>query len=188
MPLINTDSHYGAITKLFHWAIALLIIIMLILGHVMVNISDKPLRSELFGIHKSLGLLILGVMVLRLCWFLGNRTPALPNNLPRWQQIAMRSNHWLLYIVIILVPIIGVLMSTTAGHPPSFFGLFKLAIPIAKNKAVAGVFSDIHIALSWIIVALLSLHILAALKHHFINRDFVLKRMLPFVKTTNQQS
>jgi len=180
MPLANTDNHYGAITKLFHWTIALLIIGMLILGHVMGNISDKPLRGELFGIHKSLGLLILAIMILRLLWRFGNKTPSLPSHLPRWQQRSARANHCLLYIAIILMPITGIVMSTTAGYPPSFFGLFTLAAPIVKSKALAGLFSDVHITLSWIIVALLSLHILAALKHHFIHRDYVLTRMLPF--------
>ena len=179
MPIRNTQDHYGSVVKSFHWLIALLVIAMLIIGVSMGYIDNKALRSEVYAFHKSLGLTILGLMILRLFWRLGNPTPSLPSHLPAWQRFGARFSHVLLYLTIILMPISGICMSTAAGYPPKFFGLFTVAAPISKSKAISSFFADMHEVLAWIIVALLVVHILAALKHHFIHKDHVLRRMLP---------
>lgn len=178
MPIKNNLEQYGSITRLFHWTIAILVIGMITLGVVMGNIDDKAIRGELYSIHKSFGLLILGLMILRLLWRLNNPTPLLPNHLPSWQKLAAHANHWLLYITLICMPISGLIMSTAAGYPPKFFNLFTVALPIAKNKALSSIAGDIHEILAWVISALIVIHLLGALKHHFIHKDNVLKRML----------
>lgn len=188
MPITNTQDSYGSVTKFFHWSIAALIILMIILGFIMTSIERGPLRSELLMIHKSTGLLLLVLIVLRICWRLVNKTPALPSHIPRWQQIVAHASHGLLYLVLLAMPISGLIYSTAAGYPPTFYNLFLVQLPIAKNKALATFAGDTHEVLAWTLVALISIHILAALKHHFIDKSDILKRMAPAIAPNANKS
>ncbi len=176
--LQNTSSNYGSVAKFFHWLIFFLVFLMLCVGFFMDDISDKALRSEIVNLHKLTGLTILILMVLRLLWTLVNPKPALPLGTPDWQKSAERTVQFLIYATLIAMPIVGWVMVVAGGHPPHIFD-FMLRLPIAQSKAVRNIGGDIHFYLAWVIILLVSIHILAALYHHFIKKDEVLRRMMP---------
>lgn len=179
MNLKNTGEHYGNVTKTLHWTISILVIVMLILGALLDDIP-KPLKFQMYTLHKSIGISILGLMAFRLVWRLINPRPVLPNNTPNWEKWFANGSHAMFYILLIAMPLTGWIMSTASGHIPDFFWLVKFPLPfIAKNKPLAKTFETIHTYIAWSIVALLCLHVMGALKHHFIDKDNVLTRMLP---------
>lgn len=181
MALCNTHDRYGSIAKLFHWLIAILIIGMLVMGTSFGFIDqNKALMSILIPIHKSTGLTILLLMALRFLWRLINPSPQLPETTPTWQKRLAHLSHQLLYLTAFLMPLSGWLMSTAAGYTPVFWYLFKVPMPfIEKSKAVSSIASDAHTALAWILFSLIAIHIAGALKHHIVDKDNVLRRMMP---------
>lgn len=178
MSVRNTTTSYGSVTHFFHWLIFLLVLVMIPLGFIMGDISDKVLRAQVVNVHKLIGVLILVLMLLRVLWALNNIKPALPFQTPHWQRVIERCMHVLLYIGLILMPLSGLVGAVAAGRPPHL-GNVNIELPIAHNKALAKfAFENIHIPLAIILIVLISIHILAALFHHFIKRDDVLRRML----------
>lgn len=178
MSLKNTSTSYGSVAHFFHWLIFLLVLIMVPVGFTMGNISDKALRGEVVNIHKLIGVLILLLMLLRLLWALMNVKPSLPFQTPTWQRMAERTMHIALYLGLIIMPLSGLIGAVAAGHPPRL-GDLSIKLPIAQNKTLAEfAFDFVHKPLAWILIVLISIHILAALYHHFIKRDDVLRRML----------
>lgn len=178
MSVKNTPSSYGSVAHFFHWIIFLLVLIMIPVGFLMGDISDKPLRAQVVNAHKLIGVLILVLMLLRVLWALNNVKPALPFQTPNWQRFVERCMHFLLYFGLILMPLSGLVGSVAGGRPPHL-GNLNIVLPIEQNKALAGfAFSYIHEPLAFILIALISIHILAAFYHHFIKRDDVLRRML----------
>lgn len=177
MQLSNTTHEWGSISKLFHWLIALLIVIMLFLGFTF-GIYPKSIVGVVYNIHKSLGVTILFLMILRLAWRLANPTPRLPETTPHWQKVLARTSHTLLYILLIATPLCGWIMSTAAGKPPNFWWIGHLNAPwVMRSKITAEIASDVHTTLAITLSIVLAFHFLGALKHHFIDRDTVLKRM-----------
>lgn len=180
MGIKNTKYSYGSVTKFLHWLIFLLVLGMVIAGFFMGDISDKGLKSQVFTIHKLTGLTILGLMFIRLIWALMNPKPMLPDGTKRWERLAEHLGHGLLYLLLIAMPLSGWLMSTAAGYSPSFFGLFSIPMPfVAKSDMLKHLGGDMHEIIAWVIVAVVSIHIIAALRHHFVNKDDVLLRMMP---------
>ncbi len=178
-PTNNVVAYSGG-AKFFHWLIALLVIAMLTLGSTMHEFSDPTFRHQLFTVHKSLGLTILFLMVIRLLWRLISPPPPLPTFIPKWQRCCANLVHGLLYVILIAMPLSGIIMSTAANHPPSFWGLFIVSFPgISLSPAIAHYFSDVHAILAWVIMGLLAIHILAALKH-YLEKNGVFERMWPF--------
>jgi cytochrome b561 len=180
MRATNSFERYGIVTVFLHWFMAILIIGMLTLGLYMVRLSVSPEKLKLFRWHKEYGVLILTLVSLRLSWRLLNITPLLPANLPRWQQWAAHAAHYLLYLFMFAMPLTGWLMSSASDLPVSFFGLFVLPNLIAPNHDLRLWFANIHEWLAYGFIALICLHALAALQHHFINKDNILRRMLPW--------
>lgn len=179
--LKNSINSYGSITKTFHWLIAVLVMGMLIMGFFLEDMP-KSIRSNMIGLHKSIGLTILLLIVTRLIWRFVNPTPVLPITVARWEQIAARFVHILFYILLVLMPISGWVMSSLGLHPVFFLGLFNVTLPLAKNETLGNYFFNAHAVIAWIIIGLLVLHIGAALKHHFFDKNNVLLRMLPGYK------
>jgi len=175
--LKNTRNDYGTIAKSFHWVIALLVIFMLIYGFTLEDFSkaNQPLA---YNIHKLTGLLILVLMLLRSIWALMNVKPGLPIEVMRWQRVAEWTVHFLLYFTLIAMPLVGWIGASAGGRPPHI-GTISLGLPIPENKTVSESFFFIHNNLALIIIALVSIHTLAALYHHFIRHDDILRRMLP---------
>ncbi|NNM60076.1 MAG: cytochrome b [Legionellales bacterium] len=179
MLLKNTKERYGYIAMVLHWLIALIIIGMLCVGIYMVRLPISLEKLKLYGMHKEVGFLVLLLVILRLEWRLTNRVPALPDTMPTWQKWAAHGSHILLYLFMFAMPITGWLLTSAAGLPVSFFGLFVIPTIIPANPTWLMVFTYIHHWLGFSLIALLMVHTAAALQHHFIDKDTILRRMLP---------
>lgn len=173
----NTYQSYGSVSKFFHWLIFLLVTGMIIYGYCMSYFpkSDQPL---VYNIHKLCGLLVLALMILRMIWALMNPKPKLPSKTPLWEIALERLMHFSLYLVLLAMPIAGWLLSSAAGKPPKLLGV-SLGLPIAKSESLASIADKVHVTLAVVIIVMVALHVLAALKHHFVDKDNILKRMLP---------
>jgi cytochrome b561 len=179
MQLKNDESRYGAVAQLFHWVLVILIIVQFILAN---RAHDLPLgvaKIAVLARHKSFGITILAVVLLRLIWRWLNVVPAEPDDVPTWQRIAARISHVALYILLLVTPVVGWLMSSARNFPVSWFGLVTLPDFIAPNKQTYELLHETHELLAQTLFWLAVLHIAAALKHHFIDKDNVLRRMLP---------
>lgn len=182
MQLKNTPTRYGAITKSFHWIIALAIVGMLFAGFFMGGIENLTDKIWVYGMHKSIGVTILALAVLRILWHIYSKKPPYVSSLKPWEKMAAHFLHFCLYGAMIAMPLSGWLMSSSAGRPVSFFGLFTLPDLVDKNEDIANLMRGAHFYLAWLLIAAIVVHLSAALKHHFIDKDITLKRMLPFGK------
>jgi cytochrome b561 len=178
IPLRNTPERYGLVAQLFHWLVVILIITQFVLASFM---DDLPLKQKVATInwHKWVGMTVLMLAVLRLLWRLMNPVPALPSSSPSWQRFAAHASHFLLYTLIFLTPLAGWLMSSARNFPVSWFGVFTFPDLISPNRALYERLHDAHEVLATTLFIVATIHLLAALKHHFIDRDNVLRRMLP---------
>lgn len=174
----NTPQSYGSVAILFHWTMAILIILLIILGLYMTGLPVSLRKLKLYGWHKEWGILVLGLVILRVLWRSMNVVPLL-SGLPAWEALAARCTHWSFYLLMGVLPISGWIMSSAAGLPVSFFGLFVLPDWVKPDEGLRLYFKQIHVYLAYIMIAFICLHVLAALKHHFINRDDILRRILP---------
>lgn len=173
----DTKKEYGAFSKVMHWLVGLTIIGLLIAGFVMINMPKSNLKWQIYAIHKATGISLIAFACIRIIWRIKQSSPELPNKYPKWQKIAARSTHGLLYILSIAMPFSGWVMSMAANHIPTWYGLFQLRLPIAQSKVLANLAAQTHEILAWVIIVLLTLHIAAAVA----NRS-ILKRMLPVCK------
>ncbi len=174
-------NRYSTVSLVFHWGIALLALtqVLLIAAH---DATDGPLSRELVQIHKAVGLSILVLTLVRIGWRLANPALPMPAGTPRWQAIAARTNHVLFYVLLIGLPLGGWAASSAGGRVIEWFGLFQWPLlPLPLNRDLAGTFMDMHRAGVKVLYVLVTLHVLAALKHHFIDRDNVLHRMVPLI-------
>lgn len=178
----NTEISYGCVAKTLHWLIALGIISLLTVGLYMTGLEKGEFRGQVYGVHKATGILILVLVVVRIIWRNMNVQPKLPADIPAYQKFAAHFLHYNLYVLMLLIPLSGWTMSSAGGHPVSFYGLFTVPPLVGEDKELGGLAREAHWILAYIIIALISLHILAALYHHFIVKDEVLKRMLPECK------
>jgi cytochrome b561 len=176
MQIKNTRDRFGIVSISLHWIIALLIIGMLFVGLYMADLPKGPEKLKFYGWHKEFGMLILALLMMRLTWRLSNVTPTL--NIPRWERIAARAAHWALYVLMFAMPITGWLVTSAAGLPVSFFGLFVIPVLIEPNKELKHVFAILHEYIAYGLIAVICLHVAAALKHEFIDKDDILRRML----------
>lgn len=177
MSLKNTTTTYGSVAKGFHWTIAILVLFMLAYGYSL-NYFPQEYLSIGYTIHKLIGLTILVLMVLRLVWALSNIKPRLPFNTPWLERFAEWAVHFSLYAALIAMPIAGWVGSVAAGRPPRL-GETVFNLPIEKNQDLSDLAFTIHNTLAIIIIVLLGIHLLAALYHHFIKKDDILRRMMP---------
>lgn len=178
----NTEDHYGAIAILFHWSMALIVVGLAVLGLYMVTLPDAGFDTKkitLILYHKEFGLLILVLLVTRLAWRVTNILPQLVAHLPDWQQIAARFVHLCFYALMFALPMTGWLMSSAAGIPVSFFGLFTLPELLPRDQFLFQRFIDIHRWLGYLLILFIFVHVGAALRHHFVFKDDTLRRMLP---------
>lgn len=176
---MNVPVRYTGTAKLLHWLIAVAILANLALGLVMVDMAFSPTKLRYFNWHKWAGVSILVLVTLRALWRLGHRPPPLPASIPTWQRIAAELTHVGLYVLMFAIPLSGYFYSLAAGYPVVFLGLVKLPVLIGANPELKDVLKDVHEALNWTLLGLLAAHAGAALKHHLIDRDDVLRRMLP---------
>ncbi|MBS0217980.1 MAG: cytochrome b [Proteobacteria bacterium] len=179
MPLKNTPGEWGSVSKTLHWLIVALIIVMGYLGLTMVDLPISPHKIATYALHKSIGLTLLVLVVLRLLWRLYAGAPAEVPGTPRWQHVAATSMHWALYVLLLATPVSGWVVNSAAGFPLQWFGMINLPALVARDHDLHERMASIHESLFWTMVALATLHALAAIGHHFIQRDATLARMLP---------
>jgi cytochrome b561 len=173
---------YSLRSQFLHALIALLVFIILILGISFERLPDF-LSDQAYMIHKSCGLLVLFLMIFRLLFIFKDGRPNLPKHVQTWEKFLSRFVQYSLYLVLILMPISGWVMSVAEGYIPSFFNWFNLDLPfIPLDKGLAKQFANYHYLLAWIIGGLLVFHILGSLKHYFFDKDEVLQSMWKFKK------
>lgn len=174
------QQRYTITAMIFHWLIALMIIGAFTMGLVMTDIPGiTPTKLKYYSWHKWAGVTILALATLRLLWRLTHPAPPYPATMPGWQRTAANSLHSLLYVLMFAVPLSGYLYTLSAGIPVVYFGLFELPVIIDANPALKPVLKGVHYWLNMTLAACVAIHVAAALKHQFIDRDGVLKRMLP---------
>jgi len=179
MGLRNTPGRYGSVAQALHWVVVLLLIGQVAVGKIAHEMPDGFDKLVLLARHKSVGITILGLALLRLAWRLIDRPPA-PPPMPRWQFIASRATHWGLYALLFAMPLTGWLMSSASNYPVSWFGLLQLPDFVAPDRDLKHLFEEIHETLAKALIALALLHVAAALKHQFMDRDGLIWRMLPW--------
>ena len=175
----NTDEHYGIVAKSFHWALFVLIAALLVVGIYMANQSFTPELFTFYKWHKTFGVVALVLIVARLVWRFISPPPALPIDTPRFERWAANGTHWVLYILILAMPLSGWAMSSAAPFPNLILGNVELPALVAQNEADAEFFSAIHFWSGRLLIAVLTIHASAALFHLFVRRDNILVRMLP---------
>jgi cytochrome b561 len=176
---LEHHTRYDSAAVLLHWLIGLLLLAQLVLGWWMLDLPKSPpgLRAGWFNLHKSIGITLGLLIVIRIIWRLRRTAPALPKSLPKWQQSIAHVSHIGLYVCMVVMPLSGLLGALFSKYPIIFFGITLPKLggdwPAAKSAM-----SDIHNATSWLFVTLLALHILAAL-WHLLQRDGLFLRMWP---------
>ena len=161
---------------LLHWTLAVLITGMVALGWYMTEIEDDPGSAWFFNLHQSVGLVIAGLVLLRLVWRLGHTPAPLPASLPSWQVNMSRATHGLLYAAMVAMPVFGIIGSLLSDKGIVFFGT---ALPrvFEANHDLAEAFFEAHSFTTWLLVGLVSVHVLAGLKHLLVDKDGVFQRM-----------
>ena len=174
----NTLARYGLVSILLHWLVALAVFGLFALGYWMVGLSYyDPWRQEAPDLHKSIGLVLFATMLLRVLWRLANPAPAALASHGALTRLASKLGHGLLYLGLFAVMISGYLISTADGRGIEVFGLFTVPATLTGIPDQEDVAGDIHRFLAWGLVIFAVVHGLAALKHHFIDRDSTLLRM-----------
>ncbi|HTM63934.1 MAG TPA: cytochrome b [Gammaproteobacteria bacterium] len=175
MALMNSANSYGSVAKILHWLIFALVFVMIVGGFFMGDVP-KDYKGVIYNLHKLTGVTILLIVLLRLGWKLINVKPRLPADTSVWQRRAERAVHDLLYLLIIAMPLAGWIGSSSAGKAPHI-GDFKIALPIPESKSLIETMFEMHEMIAYGIIALVCIHVAAALYHHYVKKDDVLRRM-----------
>lgn len=175
----NTRLQWGAVAKTLHWIMALAILIMFALGWLAASAPVSPTKLKLFMWHKSIGLTLLGLVCVRLFWRFTNQIPAPPPGISSTENTLARLGHAALYALMIAMPLSGYVINSTANFPFKLFGWLLVPNVFPADKAWQGVAESIHFYLFWTFVVVITIHVAAALRHHLLKHNDVLKRMLP---------
>lgn len=176
----TTPTDWSTPIKLLHWLLAIAVIGMAIFGLLMKYGDFSPVqRIRMYNLHKSVGLTILVLVMLRLAIRLLDRRRPLPPPMPRWQRLAATSSHALLYVVLIGMPMTGWLYNSASGFPLQWFGQFSIPALSGRDAELKALAGGLHFAGLCLLASVLTVHAGAALKHHFVDRDNVLRSMLP---------
>jgi len=183
MNTVPASRRYTGFAMLLHWVLALALVGMFAMGLYMADLPFSPARLKLYNWHKWAGVTVLILSVLRLLWRLTHRPPALPQAvtlaMPGWQMAAYQATHVLMYALFFAVPLIGWAYSSAAGFPIVLFGVLPLPDFVSADKALSELIKPWHEASAFALTALVVVHVGAALKHQWIDKDGLLTRMLP---------
>ena len=174
---MTTD--YTRTAKGLHWLMSILFFGLLALGFYMHDLPLSPEKLKLYSWHKWAGVTAFLLVWIRLFWRATHRPPALPDTMPKLMQLAAHAGHFLLYALMIAIPLTGWLMSSAKGFQTVWFGVLPIPDLLGKNKELGDLLQTVHMSLNLLFVAVIAGHIGAALKHHFIDKDDILTRMLP---------
>lgn len=172
-----TPSRYGTVAIALHWLLALAIAASFCVGIFMTELQTSPLKLKLYNWHKWVGIAILALSLLRLAWRLTHRPPPDPPAMPAWQKQTARVVHRLMYALFLAVPLAGWAYSSAAGFPVVLFGAWPLPDFVPADKALAETIKPLHWMLAYALAGLVLAHVAAALVHHFVDRDGLLRRM-----------
>jgi cytochrome b561 len=172
-------ARYTATAKALHWAMAILIFGLLALGFYMHDLPLSPEKLQLYSWHKWAGVTAFLLVLVRLAWRAAHRPPPLPSAMPAHLQVAAHAGHFLLYVLMLAIPLSGWLMSSAKGFQTVWFGVLPIPDLLAKDKELGDLLQQVHMALNLVFAIIIAGHTSAALKHHFIDRDDILTRMLP---------
>lgn len=175
--LKNTTSSYGLISKIFHWGMAVIILTMLAVGYYMTSLPASPEKFDIYRMHKAFGVIALTLTLMRLIWKFSNVSVKEPKGLSFILVIGAKLGHLALYLLMLFIPVSGIFMSLFSAKDISVFGLFTIN-SFEKNPELAKIFNEIHETSAVILVAVIALHAVAALFHHFVLKDEVFKRMI----------
>ncbi|MBN8727552.1 MAG: cytochrome b [Xanthomonadales bacterium] len=189
MSLRSSAGRWGSVAQSFHWIIVALILVQAAIGLYMVGLPKRPSIIPIYNFHKSLGLTILLLAVLRLAWRAVDRRPDMPAGMSQAQALGARIGHVLLYGLLFAVPLSGWLFDSASNLRPLYWwGWLKLPHLVEADKAFAQTAQTLHVAIFWALAVVAAGHAAIALVHHFVNRDDVLRRMLPFGRARTSRS
>ena len=175
----TAGPRYTKVAIWLHWLIGLAVIANIGLAMLTEDMPRETHRAAM-DVHKALGITILALTILRILWRLGHKPPPLPAATPAWQRPLSKIVHFLFYALLILLPLSGWVWMSAADRPIDFFGLTTIPTIVAPNEGLADVMHDRHEILGLAMLALAAVHILAALKHQFVDRTGLMGRMNPF--------
>lgn len=180
MTLKNTEQRWGTVSQAFHWLIVVLVLVMAIVGLTMGELPRTPSYFWVYTLHKSVGITVLTLVLLRIGWRLYAGTPKPVPDTPTWQQRIASLTHLLLYALILAMPLSGWLYDSASGlRPFNLYGLFEMPKLVAPDDSIRDLAHAAHLRLFWVLVALVVVHAGAAFYHHLFQRDATLARMLP---------
>ena len=178
----STDR-YSLPAIVLHWLIAVLIGAAVVIGLVMTSIPGlTPMKLRYFSYHKWIGVTIFALVLLRILWRMVCPPPSLPRRMPGWERAIAHAVHGMLYLLMIAVPVSGYLYSSAAGLQVVLFGVLPLPTLIGPDHGLKVALRAAHVALDYTLIGFVALHVLAALKHQFVDRDGLVARMLPFIR------
>ena len=177
------QTRYDAVAITLHWLVAIVIIGNFSLGIYMHELPLSPWKLKIYSWHKWAGVSVFLLVALRLAWRSQHTPPPLPAAMPGWQKKAAYAGHHTLYLLMFVVPVSGWLMSSALGVQTGYFGVLPLPDLLDKNKELGEVLKQVHKVLNLGMAAIVLSHAAAALKHHYLDRDDVLTRMLPWSTT-----
>lgn len=184
---MSAKTRYDAVAIILHWLIAAMLVGMIFFGWWMGDLPDEDFvrKFEAYQLHKSFGILILALSLVRLGWRLAHKAPPLPETMKGWEKALARATHWAFYALMIGMPLGGwaVASASPLNIPTVVFGLFELPrLPVPRGEETEALLAFLHGRGAWAILILLALHAGAAIKHHIHDRDDVLTRMIPLLK------
>lgn len=182
MALRNSEQSWGAVAQFLHWAVALAVIGLCVVGLLMQELPASPTKIKIYALHKSVGITVLALVILRLLWRLVDRRPPHPASMPRWQRTLSALTHGLLYALLLAMPLSGWLYNSASNFALRWFNLFSIPPLTGPDPAIKAWAQDLHSIGFYTLGLLFALHVGAALRHHYVERDATLRRMLPFVR------
>ena len=176
----NTADNYGALAKCLHWTILILIIAQYVIIQAAEDLPNGIEKLSQISLHKSIGMLVLLLALARIGWKLANRGKPAPANMPGWQTKVAATSHGLLYLLVLLQPVSGWAMSSSANYPVTLFGWFEFPALVTPDRDLHEGLEELHEALFTVMAIIALVHAAAAVYHHFWMKDDTLRRMLPF--------
>lgn len=175
----NSADRWGAVSQSLHWLVVALILVMAWLGLTMTGLPNTPRKVDMYALHKSIGLGILALVLLRLAWRLHAGAPGPVPGSPRWQHRVAAATHGGLYLLLLAIPVSGWVINSASGFPLRWFGLFRVPQLAGRDEALQELAETWHEWMFWALVVLALAHTAAAIWHHVFLHDATLARMLP---------